>query len=178
MQVEGWGGGWRSTAARNLPIEGVVFDPERDQDSGTRRFYLRLLAIAVMSAAVCAALYPSVTSFPAGVDQKGCLAVADGWHADRAEPTAADRAVEASAGPYTRSSAEERRVLDRVYAYDDWRVGPGVCIPESRHRLILSGIGLAPLVLALGAVLIVRRLRTRKQTRTSLRPDPAEVAGA
>jgi hypothetical protein len=138
-----------------------VFDPERDEESGTRPFYLRLLAVAAVTAVACVVLGPSVTSFPAGVDQKGCLAVADGWHADRPAPTAADRAVEAAAGPYTRTSAEDQHVLDRVYAYEDWRAGPGSCIPESRHRLILSGVGLAAIVAVVTGIAIGRSLRFR-----------------
>jgi hypothetical protein len=138
-----------------------VFDPERDEEQGARPFYLRLLAVAAVTAVVCVALWPSVTSFPAGVDRKGCLAVADGWHTDRPAPTAADRAVEAAAGPYTRTSAEEQHVLDRVYAYDDWRAGPGACVPQSRHRLILSGLGLAAMAAVVTGIAIGRSLRLR-----------------
>ena len=138
-----------------------MFDPDRDKEPGARPFYLRLLVVAAVTAVVCGALWPSVTSFPAGVDRKGCLAVADGWHADRPAPTAADRAVEAAAGPYTRASAEEQRVLDRVYAYDDWRAGAGACIPESRHRLILSGLGFVAIAAVVTGIAIGRSLRFR-----------------
>jgi hypothetical protein len=138
-----------------------VFDPERDDEHDTRRFSLRLLALVAISVIGCVALYPSVTSFPAGIDQKGCLAIAAGWHADRPAPTAADRAVEAAAGPYTRTSAEDRHVLDRVYAYEDWRGGAGLCVPESRHRLILSGVGLAALAAVVTGIAIGRSLRFR-----------------
>jgi hypothetical protein len=141
-----------------------VFDPELDEDHDTRRFYKRLFALLAVSVVGCASLYPSVTSFPAGVDQKGCLAIIDGWHADRPAPTAADRAVEAAAGPYTRSTAAEQRVLDRVYAYDDWRVGSGVCIPESRHRLIMTTIGLGALAAVFAGIAIARSLRLRARS--------------
>jgi hypothetical protein len=141
-----------------------VFDPELDEDHDTRRFYVRLLALVAVSVVGCVSLYPSVTSFPAGVDQKGCLAIVDGWHADRRAPTAADRTVEATAGPYSRSSAAEQRILDRVYAYDDWRVGSGACIPESRHRLIMSGIGLAAIATVIVGIAIGRSLRLRARS--------------
>ena len=140
-----------------------MFDPERDVDHTSRRFYLRILAVLAISVVGCVALFPSVTSFPAGVDGKGCLAVADGWHADRPAPSANDRAIEASAGPYSRTSGAEEQILTRVYAYDDWRAGPGVCVPESRHRLILSAIGLTPLLLGFAAAGIIRRARSRRE---------------
>ena len=41
-----------------------MFDPERDDDPGARPFYTRLLAVAVVAAAACVALWPSVTGIP------------------------------------------------------------------------------------------------------------------
>ncbi len=151
-----------------------MFDPERDVDHTTRRFYLRILAVLVISVVGCLALYPSVTSFPVGAEKKGCLAVADGWHADHAAPSAADRVVESAAGPFTRPSPEDEVIVERVEAYDEWRIDAGACIPESRHRLILSAVGLAPLFVGFAVAGIVRR--AHKQTRKSLHPDAAEVA--
>jgi len=121
-----------------------VFDPDRDDDPGTRPFYLRLLAVALISVAGCVALWPSVTGFSEGVDrEQGCVAILDGWHADPGG-----------------SNAAEVVTVER-----------SVCIPESRHRLIVSGLGLGALAVLVGGATILRR------TRTNLRPTPASVAG-
>ena len=65
-----------------------MFDPERDEDPGRSRYYLRLLVVMVISAAGCVALWPSVSGFAAGPDHlTGCLAITDGWHAQKSAPT-------------------------------------------------------------------------------------------
>jgi len=148
-----------------------VFDPERDDDHGSRRFYVRLLVILWISAAGCAALLPSVTGFSVGPDREtSCVAIVNGWHADRAGLSKSDEAIVDDGFRGNQPPPDEQALFDRSYAYDTWREGPGACIPESRHRLILSGLGLGALALvAGGGTLVVRRLRTRK----NLRPEPA-----
>ena len=167
-----------------------MFDPERDEDTGPRRFYLRLLAVMVISLAACAALFPAVTGFAAGPDHDtGCLAIKDGWHADKPHPGKAE--VDAAYASYPQPPNEAQRndpafmahfraqlkvidaspIVQQANAYADWVAGPGSCVHESRHRLILSGIGLGALALICTGVAIVRR------TRTNLRP-PADIAAA
>ena len=148
-----------------------MFDPERDDDLGARRFYLRLLAIVVISAAGCTALYPSVSAFSAGVDgEKGCLAITDGWHADRGQMNAAEKASESMAF-VSPPSPEQRRVIDDANAKLEWVQGPGACVSESRHRLIMSGIGLGGVALVCTGIVIWSR------TRTNLRRSHAVSVG-
>jgi hypothetical protein len=167
-----------------------VFDPERDEDTGRGRYYLRLLAVAVISTAGCLALWPSVTGFAAGPDhQTGCLAVADGWRGDRSGPNEA--AVRAAYASYPAIPTEAQRndpafmarfraqlraidalpVVQQANDYADWVSGPGACVHESRHRLIRSGLGLLGLAGFCGGVAYFRR------TRKNLRRPPAELAG-
>ena len=51
--------------------------------------------------------------------------------------------------------------VQRAFAAEDWAAGPGACVRESRHRLILSSIGLSVLVGCLGLSMF---LRARKQS--------------
>jgi hypothetical protein len=155
-----------------------VFDPERDLDPGPRRFYLRLLVVFAISAAGCIALWPSVTGFSAGADhQTGCLAITNGWRADKSGPTAAEiREINATypvsptAAQRTdpafmarfRSqlqAAEASPAMQKAVAYQDWVGGSGACVRESRHRLIETGIGLGALCVITITVSIVRRTR-------------------
>jgi len=168
-----------------------MFDPERDHDPGPRRFYLRLLAVVVISLAGCAALYPSVTAFSAGADHDtGCLAIEDGWHHEVAEPSASDVAAAHAVLPPAPTPAQLQdpefmarwRVEWRAAqaspavavanARADWLAGAGACVPESRHRLIVSSLGVGALLLVGGGVSIARR------TRKSLRRAAAEFATA
>jgi len=168
-----------------------VFDPERDEDHTARRFYLRLLAVVVISAAACAALWPSVSGFAAGEDhQTGCVAIRDGWHADRSGPSAAERSAILATYPAPLTEAERNDPVamarfraqlqaaeaspawQHEVAYEDWVAGAGQCVHESRHRLILSGLGLGGIGLVVGGIALFRR------TRTSLRPSDAQVATA
>ena len=59
----------------------------------------------------------------------------------------------------------------RANAWVEWETGPGECIHESRHRLIVSGIGLGVVAVVCAGVAIVRR------TRTNLRRSHAVSAG-
>ena len=163
-----------------------MFDPDRDDDRGPRRFYVRLLVIVGVTAATCAALIPSVTGFAAGPDHDtNCVALRDGWHADHTF-TAADREVLAAlpANPSAAVQADPvamaqwraqyqvavRRpeVQHAISDADSWN-GPAGCVSESRHRLIVSGIALGVVFGNVAIVLVVRRVRTRK----NLRPQPA-----
>jgi hypothetical protein len=163
-----------------------VFDPERDEEHGARRFYVRLLAVAAVTVVACVALWPSVRAFAAGPDHlTGCLAITDGWHRERSGPDLSalvfpappTEAVRNDPAAMTRWRAEwqasqARPEVQEAIAYADWKDKAGACVHESRHRLILSGIGLGAIavVLAIGG-LVLRR------TRTSLRSDPAQAAG-
>ena len=167
-----------------------MFDPERDDDDSAHRFYVRLLTIIGISLAVCIALYPSVTGFYTGPDgEKACVAVTDGWHGQKAAPDAGS--VAAAFASYPALPAPKQRndptfmarfrarmqavsalpEVQQFNAYQDWLAGPGACIPRSRHRLIVSGIGLGVLAVVCAGVAIVRR------TRTNLRRSHAVSAG-
>ena len=156
----------------------VVFDPERDDDPGARPFYRRLLAVAVLAAAGCGALWPSVTGFATGPDHDtGCVAITNGWHADRSGPSAGDVAAIDAAIPPAPTAEQQRDpaamarwraqwqaaqlnpALRRANEYEDWVNGPGACVRESRHRLILSGIGLGTLAGLVGGASMTRRWR-------------------
>ena len=167
-----------------------MFDPDRDDDPGVRRFYQRLAVVALVAAAACVALWPSVTGFAAGPDRDtGCIAITHGWHADKSGPSASDFAAINAAIPPP-PTAEQRRdpaalarwraqwqaaqsnpALRRANAYTEWVNGPGACIPESRHRLILSGLGLGGLAMIVGGASIARRTRARKASSGSDRLD-------
>jgi hypothetical protein len=157
-----------------------MFDPERDEDREGRRFYRRLLAVVLVSAAGCVALLPSVMGFSAGNDNDiNCLAVKDGWHADLAAPSVASslKADAVYPAPLTQEQLQDPAAVarfraqwqvaqadpdvQRSYAYEDWVAGPGACVHQSRHRLILSGFGLGALGAVCSGVAIVRRLRGR-----------------
>ena len=157
-----------------------MFDPDRDDDGGSRRFYLRLLVVVAITSAGCVALLPAVNAFRAGDGGSTmCLAVLDGWHSEKAAPSGADvTAMMASMPRLAASSASDpgavaqyraeyqawaaRPDVRRVAAYDDWVAGPGTCIGPSRHLLIHSGIALGALALVVAggfAIAKTRRIR-------------------
>lgn len=167
-----------------------MFDPERDEDTGRRHFYVRLLAIAVISTAGCLALWPSVTGFAGGPDhQIGCLAVKDAWTAGPSAPS--DAAVKAAFAAFPAMPTEAQRndpafmarfrariqaidslpVVQQANTYADWVSQAGACVHESRHRLIRSGVGLLGLVGFCGGVAYFRR------TRKNPHQAPPELAG-
>jgi hypothetical protein len=153
-----------------------VFDPERDHDEGVRPFYRRLAAVTLVTGAVCVAMWPSVSGFAAGPDRDiGCVAIRDGWHAEVPAPSASDVAAARAAFPPPPTPAQasdpefmkgwraklqvaqQNPATVRANARLTWLAGRGACVPESRHRLILSGAVLGGLVLAtLGAALAIR----------------------
>jgi hypothetical protein len=53
------------------------------------------------------------------------------------------------------ATPEYRRASERL----DWLVGPGACVPEARHRLILSGGGLGGVAAAAALVAVIVRRR-------------------
>jgi hypothetical protein len=163
-----------------------MFDPERDEEHDSRRFLLRLLAVAVATVAACAVLYPSVTGFATGPDNAtGCLAIRDGWHRDRTM-SEADLIAAYSALPRQPTleqmqdpviaarwrdewrAAQASPAVRRAEAARAWTAGPGACVRESRHRLMLSGIELGVLLLACAGIVMVSRGR-----RGSRVPAPA-----
>jgi len=160
-----------------------VFDPERDEDPGPRRFYLRLLTVVAIAAAGCIALWPSVSGFGAGPDHStGCVAVLNGWHAQKSAPSAADVDALDAAYPATPTEAQRNdpafmaefqarlRAVQALPAwqhanvYLDWNNGSGACISESRQRLIRSGVALASLAVFCAGVAYTRRTRTNLRT--------------
>ena len=163
-----------------------MFDPERDEDHDSQRFVMRLLAVAVVTVAACAALYPSVTGFATGPDNStGCLAIRDGWHRDR---TMSDSDLVAAYSTLPRPptleqmkdpviaaqwrdewrAAQASPAVRRANAVQEWTAGPGACVRESRHRLFLSAIGLGVLALGIAGFAILSRAR-----RGSHAPAPA-----
>ena len=167
-----------------------MFDPERDQDSDRRHFYVRLLAIAVIAAAGCLALWPSVTGFAGGPDHEiGCLAVKDAWTSGPSAPS--DAAMKAAFASYPPMPTPVQRddpafmnrfraqiqavdslaVVQQANAYANWVSQAGACVRESRHRLIRSGVGLLGLV---GFCLGVAYFR---RTRKNPHQSPPELAG-
>jgi hypothetical protein len=163
-----------------------MFDPERDEDHESRRFLLRLLAIAVMTAGACVVLSPSVTGFAAGPDAStGCLAMRDAWHRDR---TMSDTDLVAAYSTLPRQptleqmkdpviaaqwrdewrAAQASPAVQRANASQEWAAGPGACVRKSRTRLLLSAVGLGVLGLACAGVAMFSRAR-----RGSRLPAPA-----
>jgi len=166
-----------------------VFDPERDEDPGARRFYLRLLMVLAISAAGCLALWPSVSGFGAGPDHTtSCIAVVNGWSAGRSGPSEAEVNEALRSAPAQPTAAQRldpdfmanyqaqmrilqaSPVLQQADNFINWRDGPGACVNESRHRLIRSGIALVSLAVFCVGIAFTRR------TRTNLRRHSAEVA--
>jgi hypothetical protein len=161
-----------------------VFDPERDWDQGVRPFYVRLLAVALVTAATCAALWPSVTGFSAGPNRDtGCAAIRDGWHSEVPAASAADLAQVGAIFPPPPTPAQAKDpqfmarwraqlqagranpVTIRANARMEWLAGPGACVPESRHRLLLSATALGCLLLVTLGAWLTLRARARQWRR-------------
>jgi hypothetical protein len=159
-----------------------VFDPERDEERGARPFYLRLLVVAAVTAVACAVLWPSVHGFVAGPDHlTNCLAITDGWRADKSAPSAAEsrQIQETYPAPLTDAErndpaavarfraqlqiADASPAMQHEIAYEDWRAGTGACVHESRHRLILSGLGLAAIAAVVTGIAVGRWVRLRSR---------------
>jgi len=171
-----------------------MFDPERDEDHNSRRFLLRLLCVTAVTVAACTVLYPSVAGFGAGPDhQIGCLAITDGWKPDRTMSATELNAALATLPPSLTSeqmndpaavarfreqweAAQATPAVQRAFAAEDFATGPGTCVRESRHRLLLSGIGLGVLFAVLAGAWIV--VRTRKNLRRSRTSDAEFDAGS
>jgi hypothetical protein len=157
-----------------------MFDPERDHDPGVRAFYARLLAIAMVTAVACVALWPAVTGFSAGPDHDtGCVAIRDGWHSEVLAPSARELAAAWATMPPMPLPAQQQdpQFMDkwraewraaqaspavaRANRRIDWLGGPGACVAESRHRLIVSGVGLGALLLLAIGFWLYLRVRTK-----------------
>jgi hypothetical protein len=159
-----------------------MFDPTRDVDDSLG-FWWRLLLLALLTLAMGCAILPSATRFSVGVDEKSCTAIVNGLHADHS-PTAADRVIN-SAFLGLHPTQQQQEAITRSNARFDWLTGPGACVPESRHRLILSGIGLGLVALLAGGVTIGQMwMRKTKAGSRSTRghstaePDTAQRANA
>lgn len=137
----------------------------------SRRLRVALLVLAG------AALVPAVLPFTVdtGDADKVCVPAAHGWRGERDKPSEADLSEleaglgavpspEVMADPAGRAAwlaAEAARTSTpgyrRAEAYVEWRAGDGACVPESRHRLILTGAAAG--VLAVVAAAARHRLR-------------------
>ncbi len=117
-------------------------------------FPARLAVVALVALLSAGAMWPSISGFGPSSDATGkvCVAVLDGWHAERADP-----------GP----SAP----LEEQQAYTDWQDTEGRCITDGRHRLFVSA---AALILILGGTLAGMVAVRRRRTRANLRPSPTE----
>jgi hypothetical protein len=174
-----------------------MFDPERDEEHDSRRFLWRLLIVATATVALCAVLYPSVTGFAAGSDhQIECIAMKNGWHRDRTmsdadviatfaalpKPPPGDQLRDPVVAQQWRAELHAAQALPAVQRADaalDWADGPGACVPESRHRLIISAIGLGVLLAALaGAWIVIRTRKNLRRTRTDAELDAGSVGNA
>jgi len=155
-----------------------VFDPNRDHDQSVRSFYRRVAGIAIVTVVVCVALWPSVSGFAAGPDHDtGCVAIKDAWHSQVPAPNGRELAAAYSAVPPMPTPAQQQdaqymnawRAKWRTAQADpavlranerlDWLNGPGACVAESRHRLIVSGIALGAVLLCVTALSRVFRVR-------------------
>jgi hypothetical protein len=152
-----------------------VFDPARDDDGGHRRFYTRLVVVFAVGCLVSVALWPSLAGFGAGSDTvHTCVAIVSAWGHEVPPPSAADeRAIAAlpvPALPDPRDALAVARFreeyaaiagtpsVQRANAYVEWHDGAGACIPESRHRLLLTAAGLgAVAILVIGWTLVRAR---------------------
>jgi hypothetical protein len=158
-----------------------VFDTERDRAAGNGAFYRRIGVIALLTSLTCIALAPAVFGFAAGPDhQIGCIAVVDAWHSNgdltAAEhlletgptgiPPDADNATRAAFAARIRAW-EAHPEVQRAIATVDRSGGKAACIGPARHRLIISGVGLAMnTAAAVGFVLARRRRSGNSRPRT------------
>ena len=144
-----------------------MFDPERDDPKGDGAFWRRVGIVAVVTALAAFAMWPSISGFEAGSNAtRACVALRDGWHADRVAPSQADE-----------QAPPESATAFRAEEYYTWRDGPGACVPEARHRLMLSGTGLAVLIGGVFVAVVALRRRTRSG-RPEGRPEVAVPVGA
>jgi hypothetical protein len=159
-----------------------VFDPDRDHDPSVRTFYRRVAGVAIVTVVVCIALWPSVSGFSAGPDHDaGCVAIKDGWHSEVPAPTGQELTAAYSAMPPMPTPAQQHdaqymnawrakwrtaqanATVIRANARLEWLNGPGACVAESRHRLILSGIALSVLLLCVTALSHFLRVHRRRR---------------
>lgn len=157
-----------------------MFDPTRDHDPSVRSFYRRVAGIAIVTVVACIALWPSVSGFSAGPDHDtGCVAIKDGWHSEVPAPTGQELTAAYAAMPAMPTPAQEHDAqymnawrakwravqgnpaVIRANARLEWLHGPGACVAESRHRLILSGIALAAVLLCVTALSHASRVRRK-----------------
>jgi hypothetical protein len=137
-----------------------MFDPERDDPKGDGAFWRRAGLVALVTALAAFAMWPSISGFEAGPDStRACVALRDGWHVDR---TVSESQLNSSAAD-----------PDAVNAFMEWRDGSGACIPEARHRLLVSGMGLG---LLLGAVVLAAVVAYRRRTRSGRPEGRPEIA--
>jgi hypothetical protein len=141
-----------------------MFDPERDDPTGDGAFWRRVGVVVLVTALAAFAMWPSISGFAAGTNtSRACVALRDGWHVDR---TVSDSRLNSGAGDPAAVSADL-----------EWRDGAGACVPEARHRLMLSGAGLAVLIGGVAAAVVALRRRTRNG-RPEGRPEIAVPVGA
>ena len=102
-----------------------MFDPERDNPKGDGAFWRRVGIVAVVTALAAVAMWPSISGFEAGSDAtRACVALRDGWHADRVAPSQADEEAPPGSGAAL-----------RVETYYEWQSGSGACVPQGLWSL-------------------------------------------
>ncbi len=165
-----------------LTVEADLARPPADPTPrrGRARTILRLVVIALAGLS----FVPSVLPFTVGTggDDRVCVAIKDGWHRDRSRPSDADLeelfasfsvlpTPEEMRDPEKRAlwfAEEEARTSTpgyrRAEAYVNWVAGDGACVPEARHRLIQTGLGLGGVAVLAGAGIIVTRKRTARHS--------------
>ncbi len=137
-----------------------MFDPERDDPKGEGAFWRRMGIVALVTALAAFVMWPSISGFETGADSThACVALRDGWHVDRT--VSEDQLNSTAADPAA------------VNAYMAWHDGSGACVPESRHRLIVSGMGLGFL---LGAVVLGAAVLFRRRARNGRPEGRPEIA--
>ena len=125
-----------------------MFDPDRDDLHQARPYYVRLVVTVVVTLAVAASLWPSITGFGGGLDhQQPCIAIVNGWRSAPPDP-----------GPFGSPAAQD--------AFNTWSDGPGLCHDAARHRLFASAIMLTVVLsVSLGVLIVMRRRRTQTNLR-------------
>ena len=117
----------------------------------------------VVALAVGAALLPAVLPFTIDTveGERRCVAILDGWQAERERPPYEDlRAFARDLAELRPPDSPQDR---RVEAYVEWISGPGACVPKSHDRLAITAGGFAAVALFATAMALGRYVLRRRQ---------------